>query len=172
MTFSRAAPYANRYSSFAIDFFPLTSSTDSSTEQLQCVASPYCRRRELTTHCRWTSCFGPISHTRLPAWSRVLSAARSSSNINGTIMKRVGKPQRRQPRSLADLSRKAQPQQTTGQEPARVVRRRLESYQPTKKTAGQSGRPLTKLEIASIKMQAKCKRIPCEHFWPRLTLNS
>lgn len=163
---------ANNSSSFAIDFFPLTNSTDPSTEQLQCVMSPNGRRRELTMRCRWTNCFGPISHTRLPAWSRVISAARSSNNVNGTIMKRIGRPQRRQPRSLAEISRKAQPQQATSQEPARVVRRRLESYQPTKKTASQGGRPLTKLEIASIKLQAKCRCILFKPFCPQLTLDS
>lgn len=121
---------------------------------------------------RWTNCFGPISYTRLPAWSRISSTTRSSNSISGTIMKRVGRPQRRQPRSLADLSRKPQSQQAASEEPTRVVRRRLESYQPTKRTAEQGGRPLTKLEIASIKVQAKCKLNSAAFYPQKLTLCS
>ena len=155
---SGAEKDANTSLSFAIDFFPVTNSNNPSTKQLQCVLPANRGRQQLIMNCRWTNCFGPISHTRLPAWSRVISTARSSKNINGTIMKRVGKPQRRQPRSLTDLSRGPHPRQPTSEEPVRVVRRRLDSYQPTKKTAVQGGRPLTKLEIASLKMQAKCKR--------------
>lgn len=70
-------------------------------------------------------------------------------------MKRVGKPVRQRPRSTAAATTRKALTEKTPEDVNRVVRRRLESYKSLADDVEQSGKPMTKLEVASIKMQAK-----------------
>ncbi|XWX01788.1 hypothetical protein V2A60_009817 [Cordyceps javanica] len=138
-------------------FFPLEETvaplpaTDSSTSPTQ----------------RWSNHFqGPRARTQLRAWSRVEFPSQSARNFSGTIMKRVGFPIPHDMNAPTIPLPVAQnpielPVIAADGMPTRRVVRRLDSYKPSEEEWHVKGRPLTRLDMAGLQMQAQADVAHC-----------
>lgn len=118
----------------------------------------------LTLSRKWSTHFqGPRARTQLRAWSRVQLPSQSTRNCTGTIMKRVGLPI---PRPLKATAIPAPATTNTIETPVmaedgmplRRVLRRLDSYEASEAECETQGKPLSKLEMAGLQIQAKGKK--------------
>lgn len=156
-------------------FFPLrdapTKTTKAASKPTTQYDEPQGNTRVLPADqtCRkWTSHLqGPRARTQLRAWSRVQLPSQSTRNFSGTVMKRVGLPIPR-PAKPSATTRPAtsapapkEPAMAEDGMPVRRVLRRLESYEASDEECPVKGKPLSKLEMAGLQMQAKADVAHC-----------
>lgn len=127
---------------------------------------------------KWSNHFqGPRARTQLRAWSRVELPSQSTRNFSGTVMKRVGLPIPRPtkpstipvPAAVAAPRSIEKPAIADDGMPARRVLRRLESYEASDEECQIKGKPLSKLEMAGLQLQAKADVAHCLKTCPTST---